>query len=167
MDRRVLANADVLLLVLACAAGAGLFLVWAARGFTWTSHPEVAAKTVKRTPPVVPSRPTKPERKRHLPRSGVTLTLVATRGAAWVSLRAGSPSGRMVYEGLLPRRKKITVTGARFFGRFQASSNLVALLGGRRANLAPYELRDVLITKTGIRLLAAPRPANAPAVIAS
>ena len=84
-----------------------------------------------------------------------------------MSLHAGSPAGKTLYEGLLPSRRKITVTGPRFAARFQASSNLVAVIGGHRSNLGRYELRNVVITRSGIRLLASAGRPSAPAVVAS
>jgi hypothetical protein len=189
MRRVVFQNADVVMLAVACCFGAGLFLTWAANGFRWSSparpaaaaHPVAVPRTSVARPTSVASPPTpsapkprsakparaKPRLKPSSSRLGVTLTLVATRGSAWVSLHAGSPAGRTLYEGLLPSRRKITVTGPRFAARFQASSNLVALIGGRRSNLGRYELRNVVITRSGIRLLASARPSAAPAVTAS
>jgi hypothetical protein len=77
-----------------------------------------------------------------------------------VSVRAGSSTGRTLYEGLLSRSQRISVPGARFVVRFQGGGNLDAMLGARRVNLAPYELRDVLITAAGIRVLTSRPPAR-------
>ena len=176
MWRAVSRNADVVVLAVACCFGIGLFLAWATNGFTWSSHERRAAARAAEVPstsvarpqprPRQPPRP-QPKPKAHPHPSGVTLTLVAARGSAWVSLHAGSPSGKTLYEGLLARRGRITVTGPRFAARFQASSNLVAVIGGRRADLGRYELQDVLITRAGIRLLAVAPRTRAPVVIAS
>jgi hypothetical protein len=167
-------NADVAILTVAACCGLGLFLAWAAQGFTWSS-PDRARVTAAPAPRHVRARvhahavppPVRRPRPRH--RSGLTLTLLAARGPAWVSVRAGPSSGRTLYEGLLPRRKRITLVAQSFVGRFQAAANLDVLVGTRRADLRPYELRPVAITRAGIRLLATGRPGTgpAPAVIAS
>ena len=167
MWRTVSRNVDVALLVVASCFGVGLFAVWAAHGFTWSSgdHPNVVA--VK--PPVVHVRPRLPRHPVRAPpehRAAPTLTLVAARGPAWVSIRL--PSGRTLYEGLIPRSRRLSFDGTRFLARFQAGRNLDALLHGRRTDLAPYELRRVMITKAGIRLLGtAPHLSGVPAVTAS
>jgi len=175
MWRAVSRNADVVLLAAACCFGTGLFIAWGANGFNWSSHQRHAAAkhvAVSSTPARAQPRPHPASRSRPKPkprpqRSGVTLTLVAARGSAWVSLHAGSPAGRTLFQGLLAPRGKITFTGPRFAARFQASSNLVAVIGGRRADLGRYELRDVIITRAGIHLLAMTRRTGVPAVIAS
>lgn len=169
MWRTLSRNADVAVLAAAACFGLGLFAVWAAHGFTWSSgdEPHVAVKA-----PAVHVRP-RPEPKpvRAAPRrrrAGATLTVVAARGPAWVSIRSGLPAGRTLYEGLLRRRMRITFNGPSFVARFQASGNLDAIVQGRRTDLAPFELRRVMITKAGIRILGtALRPTGAPAVIAS
>jgi hypothetical protein len=174
MWRTISRNADMAVLALAACCGLGLFVVWAAHGFTWSSRgeahpPERVARSASTGSHVAaPPKVARPKAGVAVPRStGLTLTLLASGGEAWVSLRRGSAKGRTLYEGLLPRSHRLTVTGSRLVGRFQATGNLVALLQGRRTNLAPYELRQVLITKAGIRLLQRPRTALVPAVRAS
>src|SRR5439155_16646037 len=102
-----------LVAVIGCFA-VGLFAVWAAHGFTWSSpHRVVSAPEHKprarRQRVVVTPR----HHIRHR-RTTPHLTLVATRGASWVSVRAGSATGRMLYEGLLSPRERITLPGKRF-----------------------------------------------------
>jgi hypothetical protein len=173
MWRGISRNADVVVLAAACCFGTGLFLAWTANGFTWSSREQPTAAPTNTVPSTNVARPpARPQpRPRSAPRpahgSSAMLTLVAARGSAWVSLRAGSPSGKTLYEGLLALRRKITIREPRVVARFQAGSNLVAVVGGRRADLARYELRDVIITRVGIRLLAVARRTGAPAVIAS
>ena len=151
--------ADATLVAVICCFAIGLFAAWAAHGFTWSSShkvvsapehkPRAQRQRVVVTPPHLhPHRRTSPH-----------LTLVATRGASWVSVRAGSATGRTLYEGLLSPRERITLPGKRFVARVQGGGNLDAVLGTHRVNLAPYELRDVLITAAGIRLLADHSPA--------
>lgn len=176
MWRGISRNADVVVLAAACCFGTGLFLAWAANGFTWSSRERAAAVRTNTVPSTNVARPQprpqpapQPESKpKPSPQSSsAMLTLVAARGSAWVSLRAGSPTGKTLYEGLLAPRRKITIREPRVVARFQAGSNLVAVVGGRRADLARYELRDVIITRAGIRLLAVARRTGAPSVIAS
>lgn len=171
MWRAASRNVDLLVLAAAACLAAGLFAVWAANGFSWTSSsPRKAA--VRRQPVVARHRPApvpaaapRPKPAARPPRARPTLTLVAARGPAWVSIRA---RGRTVYEGLLSPRQRLTLSGPAYVARFQASANLVARVDGRRADLRPYELRRVAITRRGIRLLAgSPSPSGPPAVLAS
>lgn len=148
--------ADATALAVICCFAVGLFAVWASHNFTWSSsHKHKAAAPVHRPnkppakrPHVAVPRPA-PKHRRAAPH----LTLVATGGASWVSVRAGSPSGRTLYEGLLSPRQRLTLPGKRFVARVQGGANLDALLGKRRVNLGPYEMREVLITGAGIRVL--------------
>ncbi len=168
MWRTLSRNADVAVLAVAACFGLGLSAVWAAHGFTWSSgdEPHVAVKApAAHVRPRPEPRPVKVTPRRH---RAPTLTLVAARGPAWVSIRSGVPAGRTLYEGLLRPRKRITFNGPSFVARFQASGNLDAIVQGRRTDLVPFELRRVMITKAGIRLLGTPlRPTGTPAVIAS
>ena len=153
----------VLLTVVACFA-AGLVALWVVHGFTW-SHAQRARRTAGAPRNAAPAREAPPSPRAAAPRRAVPhrpasphLTLVAVRGALWVSVRAGSPTGRTLFEGLLEPNRRITLPGSRFVARVQGVSNLDAVLGHRRVNLAPYEMRDVLITPAGVRVLAASRP---------
>jgi hypothetical protein len=148
--------ADAIVLAVICCFAAGLFAVWAAHDFTWSSRKRKAEAPVhqpRKAPahkPRVAVRPPRPADRRPSPH----LTLFAARGAAWVSVRAGSITGRTLYEGLLSPRQRLTLPGKRFVVRVQGGSNLDAMLGKHRVNLGPHELRDMLITTSGIRVLA-------------
>jgi hypothetical protein len=147
--------ADATLVAVISCFSVGLFAAWAAHGFSWSSAREhrvavpVHRKAATPRPRIVAPR-------RTIPRVHASphLTLYAARGATWVSVRAGTQSGRTLYEGLLSPRQRISVPGRRFVVRSQGAANLDAVLGTHRVNLSRYELRDVLITPSGIRLLA-------------
>jgi hypothetical protein len=173
MRPRISGNADIAVFAVVAAFATGLFIAWAAHGFTWSSHHGrrlASAPRVQRTPE--PSkRPAgrherRPEQRRK-PRA-VNLTFVASRGEAWLSIRAGSATGRTLYEGVLARRHGITVAGPRLVVTFGASANLDARLGRRPTDVSPYAMRQVTITASGIHAssVASGRP-QAPAIVAS
>jgi hypothetical protein len=159
-------------LAVVCCFAVAVVGVWAAHDFTWSSprkHQATVASPKPSKPPqrrphvVAPRVPHRPHAvaPRHIAPHAPSpshLTLVAARGPSWVSVRAGSPTGRTLFEGLLEPRRRVTLPGRRFVARVQGGSNLDVVLGARRVNLAPYEMREVLITPGGVRLLAASAP---------
>ena len=165
MQSRLHTGAALFVAVVCCFA-IGLFAAWALHGFSWTSpHPhETAAPPAtaaqKRPRALVPRRARVRPRRHPSPH----LTLVGTGGASWVSVRAGSPTGRTLYEGLISPSQHVSVPGARFVIRVQGGGNLDAMFGRRQVDLTPYEMQDVLVTAGGVRLLTSAPP---PPVVAS
>jgi len=152
--------ADATLVAVICCFSVGLFAAWAAHGFSWSSgRAHRAAAPVHRKAAAPRPRVVAPRRTIRHVHASPHLTLYAARGATWVSVRAGTRSGRTLYEGLLSPQQRISVPGRQFVVRSQGAGNLEAVLGTHRVDLAPYELRDVLITPSGVRLLAGNPPA--------
>lgn len=90
------------------------------------------------------SRPPRPRR--------VHLVLEAARGDSWVLARAGSETGRVLYEATLPSGESIRLHGRRLWLRLGAPWNLDARLNGRPIAL-PGEVASVLVSPRGIRLV--------------
>ncbi len=82
-----------------------------------------------------------------------SLTLTATRGSCWLSVRIGSSAGRTVYEQTLQRGQTVHF-GLRklLWIRLGAPWNLDAMIGGRPATAAlPSRTGDILATSSGLR----------------
>jgi hypothetical protein len=177
MGRGISANADFAVFAVVAVFTTGLFIAWAAHGFTWSAGHQRRTALAHRSVPArraaTPARPAandrgagrRPRSRRH---AAVQLSVVAARGEAWLSIREGSATGRTLYEGLLARRHGIKVAGSRLVVSLGASANLDAKLGRRSTDLAPYAMRQVTITASGIHAApVAPGPPQAPAIVAS
>ena len=116
----------------------------------------VAAPTTQPRPPTHrhPAAPTtRPAVTAPRSTSSATLTLSAARGNCWLSVRAGSAAGRVVYQQTL-RQGQIVRFGLRkpLWVRLGAPWNLDASLG--RSTLTsslPSRTGDVIVTATGLR----------------
>jgi cytoskeleton protein RodZ len=78
------------------------------------------------------------------------LLLVASRGDCWLSVRAGSREGRVLYEGMLRRGEKVSVADSRVWIRVGAPWNLEARRNGRPLGGLPADTGNVLVTPTGV-----------------
>jgi cytoskeleton protein RodZ len=99
-----------------------------------------AAKRHKAPAPAPPPRPT-------------ALTLVATRGDCWLSVQAGSATGRVLYERILLQGQKLRF-GLRkpLWIRFGAPANIDVTVGTRSANASlPTGTEPVVATAKGLR----------------
>jgi cytoskeleton protein RodZ len=88
-----------------------------------------------------------PVRERRLAR----LVLVAARGDCWLSVRAGSREGRILYEGLLREGRSLRFAGKRLWVRMGAPWNLEARLNGKAVSGLPAEAGNVFVKWAGIR----------------
>jgi hypothetical protein len=80
------------------------------------------------------------------------ITLVAARGSCWLSVRAGSESGRVLYERMLQPGERVGFAATRLWIRIGAPWNLEATLDGKPVAL-PNALGNVLVTQRGLRPL--------------
>jgi len=80
---------------------------------------------------------------------GARLVLAATRGPCWLSVRLGSESGRVVYEGMLEPGRTARFSGKRLWIRIGAPWNLAATLNGKALTL-PSALGNVVVTPGGL-----------------
>jgi cytoskeletal protein RodZ len=78
------------------------------------------------------------------------LNLVAVRGDCWLSVRAGSSEGRVLYEGMLRQGETAQVSGARLWIRIGAPWNLDASWNGRALRGLPGDTGNIVVTKAGV-----------------
>jgi len=78
------------------------------------------------------------------------LILVAARGDCWLSVRAGSREGRVVFQGMLREGDSLPVAGKRLWIRIGAPWNVEARLNGRALSGLPTHTGNVLVTKAGL-----------------
>lgn len=98
----------------------------------------------------IADRPGMPKRVvRPVSRAG-RLHLVAARGDCWLSVRAGSREGRVLYEGMLREGDEVRVAGARLWVRLGAPWNLDASWNGRALRGLPADTGNVLVTRAGL-----------------
>jgi hypothetical protein len=106
-----------------------------------TSIPATRASAAP--PPPAPPRTT-------VPTPGpARLVLAATRGPCWLSVRLGSQTGRVVYEGMLDSGRTAHFIGKRLWIRIGAPWNLLATLNGKPVTL-PSALGNVVVTPSGL-----------------
>lgn len=78
------------------------------------------------------------------------LVLRAARGECYLSVRRGSVSGEVLYDGILAQGGSLDFTGARTWLRIGASTNLDATLDGEPLELPPGTV-DVVVTRAGVQ----------------
>lgn len=81
------------------------------------------------------------------------LGLTAARGDCWLSIRSGSASGRLLFEGTLPRGRSIQFAGKRLWVRFGASRYLDLKFQGRSIKNVFAPTGEAIVTKQGIRII--------------
>jgi cytoskeletal protein RodZ len=141
LDRRSLT-------VLGAAVAAVLVIVVAWRSGEPPERLPVANPVVAGSQKASPSRPEPPKRAAS-PASG-DLVLVARGGDCWLSVRAGSREGRVLYEGMLRRGEQVRASGARLWIRVGAPWNLEARWNGRPLRGLPADTGNVLVTRRGV-----------------
>jgi pyruvate/2-oxoglutarate dehydrogenase complex dihydrolipoamide acyltransferase (E2) component len=117
------------------------------------SAPKPTSRATQTTLPAkAATSPAKP--KVHKPASakkaaapGVRLLLRAKRTGSWLEVRKQSPSGPVVFSGVLTAGRTLNLTGAGFWVRFGAASNVTVVVNGH----------PVALNGTIDRVFAAPR----------
>jgi cytoskeletal protein RodZ len=79
------------------------------------------------------------------------LVVTASRGDCWLSVRAGSRDGRVLYEGMLREGDSLRVARTRLWVRMGAPWNLEARLNGRALRGLPGDTGNVFVTRAGVR----------------
>jgi hypothetical protein len=82
--------------------------------------------------------------------STAALALTAARGDCWLSIRADSADGEVLYEGTLVSGRTIRFERERLWVRMGAAANLDLTLNRKRVAL-PAGTVDVVATPTGVR----------------
>jgi hypothetical protein len=93
--------------------------------------------TPREPPPVVSPKQASP-----------AFVLSATRGDSWLSIRAGSSTGRVLYEGLLTQGRTLRYRAPKLWVRFGAAANVDVRVGQRKTQL-PSGTADVLLDRSG------------------
>lgn len=149
-------------IALAAIALAGL-AVWQLGGSGGTGVAQATRPTTQMHPPPQTRQPattttvaaaatttaTHPSPRRPPP----SLTLTATHGSCWLSVRIGSAAGRVVYEQTLQQGQAVRF-GLRkpLWIRLGAPTNLEATIGSRRVTAAlPTQTGNLIATSSGLR----------------
>lgn len=153
LDRRtraVAVVAAVVVVVLAVAAGASLALRGgsggAAAGRAGRTQP-LSHTQPQTTPPPATSSASAPPRPSH--RSQVVLS--AAGGDVWLSVRAGSATGALLYQNTLPMGSRLRFGRRRLWVRVGAPWNLAITAGGKRLAVPLQAIGDLLVTPAGAR----------------
>jgi cytoskeleton protein RodZ len=105
--------------------------------------PRLPAATTTTAPPPKADRKGGPELAR--------LVVTAELGSCWLSVRAGSADGRVLYEGTLQEGDSLRFARKRLWVRMGAPWALRARLNGRALRGLPAETGNVLVTRAGVR----------------
>lgn len=90
-------------------------------------------------------------RREHAPAEPRWVRLLAARGDCWLSVRRGSETGEVLYEGLLRRGASLRFRLRSLWIRMGAPWNLDVRIGGRRLAGLPDRTGNVLLTSSGLR----------------
>jgi hypothetical protein len=122
---------------------------------TTSSRTEATAPSTEASPPQ-PSEEklghsvSKPEGEP--PRRVTHVELAASRGDCWLSVRMGSPTGRLLYQGELRLGRSLDFTGKRLWIRFGAASNVDLTVNGNPLKEFAVGTVDAFVTARGFRL---------------
>jgi hypothetical protein len=149
------------LVALAAILGLVALLIPAWQEYQRNAEPRSTASTPPASAPPAPAATetatstqpttTAPAPKRPTPRRAV-LEFVAARGSSWISARADSATGPLLYEGVLLEGRTLTLTRRRLWLRLGAPQNLDARLNGKRLADLPQDVADVIVTRTGMQV---------------
>jgi hypothetical protein len=105
---------------------------------------EASPTTTETTPPAATPPPAAPRLAK--------LTISATRGDCWVRVRAGSATGRLLYEGTVQQgQTQRFVKWKRLWVEVGAPTNLDVRLNGRAVRNFPERHSIVIVTAKGVR----------------
>jgi transcriptional regulator with XRE-family HTH domain len=132
----------------ACVVLVGAGLWWL--GGRGGGSPAPAQATPVRHAPLRPVSHAAPQRVVHA--APAALRLVAVKGDCWLSVRVGSTSGPLAYQGLLRRGSAISFgLHRRLFIRMGAPENLTARIGRRSVTASlPDRTANVVVTARGL-----------------
>lgn len=113
-----------------------------------TGTAEPAATTVSEPPATTADEPAAP------PPARVALSLRAAGGDCWLSVRAGSANGKLLFEGFLFDGESRRFEAKQVWMRVGSGGNLAARLNGKPLRGLPAGTGDVLVTADGAETLA-------------
>ena len=96
-----------------------------------------------------PSPPPSPSRSTRAPLTSLEVT--ASHGDSWLSIRAGSARGKVLFEGTLAKGQSLRLERERLWVRFGAASNLEVRVNGAPPRASVYGTLDALVTPAGFR----------------
>jgi hypothetical protein len=79
------------------------------------------------------------------------LVLTAARGECWVSIRAGSAEGRVLYEGVVAAGERVRYSAARLWIRLGAAANVELRANGKPVDTLSAGTFDIVVTPTGVK----------------
>ena len=98
------------------------------------------------------SRGGTPEDKKAPAPKSIRVRLVAARNDSWVQIRAGSSTGRVLFDGIVPAGQSIRAVGRnRLWARFGSLGNFDLTINGRVVHPAFSGTVDTVITASAIR----------------
>jgi hypothetical protein len=142
MPRVLVPSAYALLLAAAIGLVVVNVLVWSGGLIDDPSAPaervdEQPASVPPPSPPPTPQTVSRPRAPRPSPPPSTQLTISATRGDCWVEVRAGSSTGRLLYEGTLAAGNSIRFNREKLWLRLGAASNVDVVVNGRPSEVPP------------------------------
>jgi Domain of unknown function (DUF4115) len=98
----------------------------------------------------------------------IVVRFTATRSDSWVQVRAGSSTGRVLFQSLVRTGQSFRVRGSRLWARFGSLGNIDLSINGRAIHPALNGTVDAVITASGLQVAppqtsAAAAPATAAA----
>jgi transcriptional regulator with XRE-family HTH domain len=115
------------------------------------TSPPARPKPQERMRHTVPLRPTQSQH--HATRLLVShLVLTASRGECWLSVRAGSAAGPLLYQGILASRHSLEFFKRWLWIRIGDPSSLTVTLNGTPVTTLPTQTGNILVTPDGIHL---------------
>jgi uncharacterized protein DUF4115 len=82
--------------------------------------------------------------------STATLVVTAARGSCWVSVRADSATGRVLYDGIVDSGRTIRLRGSRLWVRLGSAANVDVAVNGKPVRQLPGGMVDLLATRAGV-----------------
>ena len=104
-----------------------------------------------RTQKAVTTVATRSATKGSAPATAARVVLRAARGDCWLSIRAGTADGAVLYEGVLVSGRTLRVQRARLWIRLGAATNVDVTLNGRPVTAFATGTLDIVVTPAGIR----------------
>jgi cytoskeleton protein RodZ len=142
--RRIESSVVALALIGIATAAALVIVAWKWGGTSPSTLPSfdsaVAPTTTRTTPPPRQQRP-------------FSVELLAVRGPTWVSVRRGSQTGPVLFDGTIGKGKSQGFTQKRVFVNVGVPRNLVVEVAGRRLGVLRNEV--VIVSPRGVRPVSA------------
>ena len=164
LDKRRRTAAVFLGVLAAFALVAVNVLIWGNFTHLWLVSQAPAGSTGSRESQVTtsghhnqaPSTPSHPGRGSKSPANAqppksIRFGLTAARDDSWVEIRADSSTGRVLFDGIVPKGQSIHLVGRRLWARFGSLGNFDLTINGRPVHPALNGTVDTVITASAVR----------------